>query len=68
MSLAEITKLLELPGITTLHGLRDRAILELFYSTATRSSDARALQVTDINLTDLRRVHAKPHPPSGLSS
>lgn len=52
----DIVKLLETPDVTTPLGLRDRAILELFYSSALRNSELRLLQVGDV---DLRRLQVR---------
>lgn len=47
----EIAQLLAQPDIGTLGGLRDRAILEVFYSTGIRRSELCDLQLADINLS-----------------
>jgi integrase/recombinase XerD len=41
----EIARILEQPDISTLSGLRDRAIMELLYSSGLRASEVCALQV-----------------------
>lgn len=46
----EIKYLLEAPKKTDLKGIRDKAMLELLYSTGIRVSELLDLQVTDINL------------------
>ena len=54
----EVSKLLATPDVTTPLGLRDRAILELFYSSALRNAELRALEVGDVDLSRLEiRVH-----------
>ena len=45
----EIDRLLEQPDLTTPHGLRDRAMLELLYATGLRVSELISVQVEDIN-------------------
>ena len=44
----EMEKLLALPDVTDVMGLRDRAILEVLYSTAIRRAELVGLAVTDI--------------------
>lgn len=51
---ADMMKLLEAPDVTTPLGLRDRAILELLYSSALRSGELRALEVGDVDLARLQ--------------
>lgn len=51
LTLAEIETVLALPDIETPHGLRDRAVLELFYATGIRRAELVALHVTDIEPT-----------------
>lgn len=48
LTLSEIEAVLALPDIETPHGLRDRAVLELFYATGIRRAELVALHVTDI--------------------
>ena len=48
----ELTRLLEAPSTGTPHGLRDRAILELFYSSGLRVSELCAILLQAINLED----------------
>lgn len=47
----ELERLLKAPDTTTLPGLRDRAILELLFSTGLRISELCALSVDDVDLT-----------------
>lgn len=47
-----VKKLLLAPDVTTPLGVRDRAMLELFYSTGLRVSELTALDVADIDLVD----------------
>lgn len=49
----QILQLLEAPDVFTPAGVRDRAILELLYSSAMRNSELRALDVENVDL--LRR-------------
>jgi integrase/recombinase XerD len=57
----EITKILEAPQGKTPVQTRDRAILELFYSTGIRNAELRNIRVEDIDLKlqELRIKHAK---------
>jgi integrase/recombinase XerD len=48
LSLQEIDTLLGVPDITDPLGLRDRAIIELFYSTGIRRAELCALTLTDV--------------------
>jgi integrase/recombinase XerD len=47
----EVAKLLEQPDINTPYGLRDRAMLELFYSVGLRRTELCNLQVSDLSLS-----------------
>jgi site-specific recombinase XerD len=47
----ELKRLLEAPDLETREGKRDRAILELFFSTGLRLSELRSLSVKDLNFT-----------------
>ena len=46
----ELTRLMEAPDTATLRGLRDRAILELLFSTGLRVSELCALSTEDVDL------------------
>lgn len=48
----ELERLLEAPSTSTPHGLRDRAILELFYSSGLRVSELCGVLLQSINLDD----------------
>lgn len=48
----EVLEMLKKPDITTLRGIRDRAILELIYSSALRRSEVSGLNIDCINLKD----------------
>lgn len=48
----EVEKLLKGPDLNTLLGIRDRAILELLYSTGIRSSELRCLRLSKLFLRD----------------
>ena len=50
ISESQINALLNAPDISTPHGLRDKALLELIYATGLRVSEAVQLKLTDINL------------------
>jgi tyrosine recombinase XerC len=50
LDVAEMDSLMELPDKTAMVGLRDRAILEVFYSTGIRLSELHSLGVADIDL------------------
>jgi integrase/recombinase XerC len=48
---AEMTKLLDMPDISTPLGRRDKAILELFYASGLRLSELVGLGLEDVNLS-----------------
>lgn len=48
LSQKEVRRLLESPDVSTSAGLRDRALLELLYSTGLRLSEVRNLQIRDL--------------------
>lgn len=48
MSEEETVQLLEAPDVATLTGIRDRAVLEVFYSTAARNSELGQLELEDV--------------------
>ncbi len=50
LRLEEVEKLLELPDHKTALGLRDRAMLEVLYSTGLRVSELTSLRVTDLDM------------------
>ena len=49
LSLTQVIHLLAIPDVSDPLGLRDRAMLELFYSTGIRRSELTKLQVHDLN-------------------
>ena len=49
LSVNEVLLLMEVPDISTVLGLRDRAMMELLYSSAIRNSELRALEVGDVS-------------------
>lgn len=49
ISVKAVTRLLEAPDVSTPAGLRDRALLEVMYSTGARVSEAIALDVDDLS-------------------
>jgi len=56
----EVERLFEQPDVQTLLGLRDRTILELFYSSALRISELVGLNRGDVDLTErMLRVRGK---------
>ncbi len=52
MTRREINRLLEKPDLDTPRGLRDRAMLELMYSSGLRSSEIRSLTPYDVNIAE----------------
>jgi tyrosine recombinase XerC len=50
LDVAEAERLVELPDKSAVGGLRDRAILEIFYSTGVRLSELWSLNVSDLDL------------------
>lgn len=46
----ELDAILSKPDLKTIQGIRDKAILDLFFSTGLRVSELAALKITDINL------------------
>lgn len=49
LSLAEVERLLAVPDVADPLGLRDRAMLELFYATGIRRAELTRLAVSDVN-------------------
>lgn len=59
LTLGEMRRLLNAPDTSTLSGIRDKAMLEVFYSTAIRLSELCALTVYDADLNGgFLRVHS----------
>lgn len=52
LTAAKVLTALELPDVHTVQGLRDRAILHLFYATGMRLGELAALNVDDIDFTN----------------
>jgi integrase/recombinase XerC len=50
LSVDEMSRLLEMPDVSTALGRRDRAILELFYASGLRLSELVALDLEEVNL------------------
>ncbi|MGG0822978.1 site-specific tyrosine recombinase XerD [Paenibacillus turicensis] len=50
LSIEEIDKLLAMPDVTTVLGLRDKAMLEMLYATGLRVSELNSIKVQDIDL------------------
>ncbi len=53
LSAAEVARLLDAPPVTTPHGLRDRAMLELMYSSGLRVSELCNLKLQSLDLEQL---------------
>jgi integrase/recombinase XerD len=53
LSVADVVRLLETPDTATPLGLRDRAIMEAFYSSALRNTELRNLKLEDVDLARL---------------
>ncbi|MBI4870481.1 MAG: site-specific tyrosine recombinase XerC [Candidatus Riflebacteria bacterium] len=51
LSSAEIEQVLALPDVTDVYGLRDRALLETFYSTAMRRSELAHLKLPELDFS-----------------
>src|SRR5688500_16478578 len=51
LTIDEMSKLLEMPDVSTPLGRRDRAILELFYASGLRLSELVGLGIEDVNLS-----------------
>ena len=52
LSSKEVARVLAAPDTTTLLGLRDRALVELVYSTGLRNTEVRRLKLDDLSFTD----------------
>ncbi len=50
----EMARMLEAPDVTTPLGLRDRAVLEVLYSSALRNGELRRLRLEDVDLERLQ--------------
>ncbi len=60
LDIEEVSKLLHTPDATTLLGARDRAMLEVMYSTGIRVSELVALNMEDVDFTaQLVRIRGK---------
>jgi len=51
LSMTDVTALIEAPDVSRPDGIRDRALLELLYSSGLRASEALGLRVEDVNLS-----------------
>jgi integrase/recombinase XerD len=58
MTEEEVVKLLALPDVRTARGARDRAILEILYSTGVRAGEIAALDLGDVDLAS-GRLHVR---------
>ena len=54
----ELTRLLDSPDTSTRNGKRDKAILELFFSTGLRLAELRSLNIKDLNF-DTREISVR---------
>lgn len=61
LSLHEVRQLLNIPDTSDPLGLRDRAMLELFYSTGMRRSELTKLEIHDLNRQTLQIRQGKGH-------
>jgi integrase/recombinase XerD len=52
LTAGDIDNLLKQPDLSTKEGIRDKAILELFYSAGIRVSELTGLELTDVNLEE----------------
>lgn len=52
LSVEEATRVVEAPDVSTNEGVRDRAILELLYSTGARVAEVSGLDLGDVSLTE----------------
>ena len=60
LTVEEVEKFLEAPKVDSPLGVRDRAILEMFYATGARVSELTQLQMRGVNLSmRLLRIHGK---------
>jgi integrase/recombinase XerD len=50
LTIEEVTRMLSLPNTRLARGIRDRAVLELFYATGMRASELAKLKLEDVNL------------------
>ncbi len=66
---SEIEKLLEQPNLSELKGQRDKAMLEVLYSTGIRVTELISLKVEDVNLTNgyikVKKKNSERHIPLG---
>jgi integrase/recombinase XerD len=58
LSQTEVERLLAIPDLSDPLGIRDRALLELFYSTGMRRSELCRLELSDFN-TERRTIHIR---------
>jgi integrase/recombinase XerD len=58
LSLTEVERLLAIPDVTDPLGVRDRAMLELFYSCGVRRTELCRLDLADLN-TERRTLHVR---------
>jgi integrase/recombinase XerD len=61
----DVARLLEAPDVATPLGLRDRAVLEVLYSSALRNGELRRLRLEDM---DLERLELRLHDSKGRKS
>jgi len=56
LTIDEVNQLVEAPDISNPEGIRDKAILELFYASGTRLSELIGLDLAHINLSDRKAI------------
>jgi integrase/recombinase XerD len=49
LTVEEVERILAMPDITTTYGIRDRAVIELFYATGMRRSELADIRLDDVN-------------------
>ncbi len=58
LTLAEVERLIAVPNVTDLLGIRDRAMLELFYSCGIRRTELCRMELPDVNI-ERRTLHVR---------
>ncbi len=52
LTLEEVEKLLEIPDVTTIKGIRDKAMLEIMYATGCKVSEIINLRISDVSINN----------------